>query len=61
MKVSLVVRQAQSGAGNQAVFGGLPTRRARSRLLQQADAQSPDGDLVTPSPRGSGKSAHPVR
>ena len=60
---SVVVCQAQSGvAGDQAVFGDIPARRAGPRLPYQADAQSPVGDLVSLSPRaGCGKSARPVR
>src|SRR2546430_9776620 len=60
---SMAVCQAQRGvAGDQAVPGGIPTRRAGPRLPYQADEQLPVGDIVTLSPRaGSGKSAHPVR
>jgi len=58
----VVVCQAQSDVGDQAVFRGIPVRRAGSRPPYQADAHSPVGDLVTLSPRaGSGKSAYPVR
>src|SRR5258708_7276579 len=59
---SVVVCQAQSDVGDQAVFEGLPTQRAGSSPPYQAAAPFPVCDIVNLSPRaGSGKSAHPVR